>query len=100
MTLKMIALAGMTALTLAAPAVALADPWDHDRGYHDGDGWRDRDGWRGREEWRRHEWREHEAWEHRGYGYGWGDDRRCFVERRGYYNWYGQYVSRPVEVCR
>ena len=88
MNLKSIVLAGVTALSLAAPAAALADPWDHDRGYHDS--WRDRDD-RGR-----HAWREREAWEHRGYGWG----RRCFVENRGYYSWYGQYVSRPVEVCR
>ncbi|HXA38007.1 MAG TPA: hypothetical protein VNW53_03335 [Phenylobacterium sp.] len=90
MTLKSIVLAGVTALSLAAPAVALADPWDHDRGYHEG--WRDRD------EGRRHEWREHEAWEHRGYGWGYGP--RCFIERRGYHNWYGEYVWRPVRVCR
>jgi hypothetical protein len=93
MTLKTIVLAGVTALTLAAPAVALADPdWGRDRGYHDHDGWRDRDGWR------RHEWREHEAREHR--GYTWGYAPRCFVENRGYYTWYGDYVSRPVRVCR
>ena len=88
MTLKSIALAGATLIALAAPAAALADPyWGHDR-----DGWHDRD------DWRRSEWREHERWEHRGYGYGWGP--RCFVERRGYRDWYGRYVTRPVEVCR
>jgi hypothetical protein len=85
MILKSIVLAGVTALTLATPAAALAQPyWDHDRGYHD------------RDDWRRHEWREREAWEHRGYGYG----PRCFIERRGYRNWYGEYVSRQVRVCR
>ena len=85
MTLKTIVLAGVTALSLAAPAAALAQPYgDYDRGYHD------------RDDWRRHEWREREAWEHRGYGW----DRHCFVERRGYYNWRGDYVSRPVRVCR
>jgi hypothetical protein len=90
MTLKSIVLAGVTVLSLVAPAAALADPWGHDRGYHDG--WRDRD------DWRRHEWREHEAWEHRGYGWDYGP--RCFIETRGYYAWRGEYVSRPVRVCR
>jgi hypothetical protein len=88
MTLKSIALAGATLIALAAPAAALADPyWGHDR-----DGWHDRD------DWRRNEWRAHERWEARGYGYGHGP--RCFVERRGYRDGWGHYVTRPVEVCR
>ena len=90
MTLKTLALAGATILSLAAPAVALADPWDHGRGYHEG--WRDRDDQRG------HEWREHDRWEHRGYGWGYGAP--CWVENRGYYNWYGDYAYRPIRVCR
>jgi Ni/Co efflux regulator RcnB len=93
MTLKTVVLAGVTALSLAAPAAALAQPyWDQDRGYHDDRGYRDRD------DWRRHEWREREAWEHRGYGWGYG--QRCFIERRGHYDWRGYYVSRPVRICR
>ncbi len=96
MQMKSIVLAG-AALLLAAPAAALADPY-----WRYGEGWRDGDGWRAHErheyaEWRRHEWREHEAWEHRRYGWGY---RRCFIERRGSYNWYGDYVLRSVRVCR
>jgi hypothetical protein len=91
MTLKTIVLAGVTALSLAAPAAALAQPYaGYDRGYHDAgnrEGWRDRDDWR---------WRRHERWEHHDYAYG----RRCFIENRGYYGWNGRYVSRRVEVCR
>ena len=90
MNLKSIALAGATLITLAAPAAAVAQPyWGHDRGDYDRDRWRDRD------DWRRHQWREHERW---GYAYGYG--QRCWVERRGYYNWYGDYVYRPIRVCR
>ena len=89
MGMKSIILAGATVLSLAAPAAALAQPyWGH--GYHEG--WRDRD------DWRRHEWREHERWEHG--GWGWGYAPRCVIEDRGYYNWYGQYIYRPVRVCR
>lgn len=90
MNVKSIVLAAATVLSLAAPVAAMAEPWDHDRGYHEG--WRDRD------DWRRHEWREHERWEHR--GYGWGYAPRCWIENRGYYNWYGQYIYRPIQVCR
>src|SRR5581483_3491296 len=104
MTLKSLILAGAAAASLAAPAVALADPawgdhggWNHQdggwRGDHRGDfrdgdhrgwGWRDHDGWRG------------------GYRYGWGYgyDRGCYTTERGYHNWYGEYVVRPVQVCR
>lgn len=89
MSLKSIVLAGATLLSLAAPAAAMAQPyWDHDRGYHEG--WRDRD------DGRRREWREHERWEHGGGYYA----PRCFIENRGYYNWYGTWVYRPVRVCR
>ena len=96
MNLKSIILAGATALSLAVPAGALAQPWDR--------GWHDRDDWR-REEWREHERREHdrhERWEHRGYGYGYGYGYapRCFVEDRGYHDWYGRWVYRPVRICR
>ncbi len=103
MTFKSIVLAAATVVSLAAPAAAKADPyWGHEGGYREGwrDGedrreheWREHE-WREHGQWQRHEWRGHEAWEHGGYG------GRCFVERRGYYNWYGQYVSRPVRVCR
>jgi hypothetical protein len=93
MNLRSIVLAGATLIALAAPAAALADPeWGHDRGYQDR-GYQDR-GYQDRDDWRRHEWREHEGWR----GYGWAP--RCFLQNRGYYNWYGQYVSRRVEVCR
>jgi hypothetical protein len=86
MNLKTMILAGATALSLAAPAAAFADPyWGHDRDRRET--WRDRD-----------DWRRHEAWEHRGYAYGYG--RRCFIEDRGYYGWHGHYVSRLVRVCR
>lgn len=86
MNLKTIALAGVTLMSLAAPAAALADPrWDHDRSYYDHD--RYRDGWR------RREWRDRDDWR---YGYG----PRCWIENRGYYNWYGDYVYRPIRVCR
>lgn len=92
MKLKTIILAGVTAASLAAPVAAMAQPyWDHDRGYQDAR----RDDWR-RDDWRRGEYRAYDRWEGR---YD-RDYARCFVERRGYYNWRGQYVSRPVEVCR
>ena len=100
MTLKTIILAGVTAASLTAPlavaGAASAQPyWDHDRGYEDRrDDWR-RDEWR-REHWRRNEYRAYDRWDGR-YNRGYG---RCFTEQRGYYNWRGDYVSRPVEVCR
>ncbi len=97
MNVKLIVLGLAGVLALSAPAAAFADPddWGHDRGRHEG--WRDHEG-------RDHEWREHERWEH-GDGWrrdgGWGWDRpRCWVENRGYYNWYGEYVYRPIQVCR
>lgn len=84
MRLKSICLAGATLLAVALPAAASADPyWDHD-------------GWRAHE-WREHQWREHEAWERR--GWDWRDAPRCFVEDRGHYDWYGNYVYQPVRVC-
>ncbi len=89
MNLKSIILAGATVLSLAAPA-AMAQPY-WAPGYHEG--WRD--DWR--DDWRRHEWREHERWEHRR---GWGYAPRCFIENRGSYDWYGNYVYRPVRICR
>ena len=102
MTLKSILIAGVVLATLGAPLAASADPaWgyghDHD-GWHDG-GW-DHHDWREHEwrehEWREHEWREREAWRERGWGYG----PRCYTVERGYYAWDGDYVSRPVTVCR
>lgn len=83
MRLKSMCLAGATLLSLAIPAAASADPY-----------WGWRDDWR-RHEWREHEWREHAAWE-RGAWYG---GPRCVVEDRGYYDWYGRYVYRPVRIC-
>jgi hypothetical protein len=94
MSVRSIVLAGATLLSLAAPAAAFAQPyWGHDHGGY-------REGWQGRDGWRRHEWRERERWEHRRYGYGYGYGPRCFMARRGFYNWYGDYVYRPVRVCR
>ncbi len=91
MNLKSIVLAGVTAMSLAAPAAAMADPNAvHERGYHDRDYRRDRN------DWHRGEYRAFERWEgrfDRGYA-------RCFVENRGDDNWYDKYVWRPVEVCR
>ena len=91
--LKKLALAGATLVTLAAPAIAMAQPYDgYDRGYY-----RDRDDDR-RDAWRRHEWRAYERYEHRG---DYRDYRRCYTETRGgYYAWNGRYVPRVVEVCR
>jgi hypothetical protein len=93
MTPRSILISLATILALSAPAAAMADSgdWGHDREWHGG--WGDHNEWRGRE-WREHEWREHERWE-RG---GWGP--HCWVESRGYYNWYGEYVYRPVQICR
>ena len=94
MTLKTLALAGATLVTLAAPATVMAQPYygGYDRGYH-----RDRDDWR-RDEWRRNEWRAYERFDHRN---EWRDYRRCYTETRGgYYGWNGRYVPRIVEVCR
>ena len=96
MTIKSLILAGATVLSLAAPAVALADPyWEHEGGYHQH--WRDADDSR-RGEWRGRGWREHESWEHRHYGSEYAP--RCFIEHRGYYDGYGDYVSRRVRICR
>lgn len=94
MTLKTLALAGATLVTLAAPAMATAQSYydrdDHrgyDRGYYD------------RDAWRRHEWRAYDRYEDRRYDYR--DYRRCYTEDRGgYYTWNGRYVPRYVEVCR
>lgn len=89
MSLKTLTLGALAAAALAAPVTAMADPGD----WH-------RDDWRARE-WRAHEWREL-------HGYGWRPAYgrvvayapHCWVENRGYYNWYGAYVYRPVRVCR
>lgn len=98
MTLKTLALAGATLVTLAAPALATAQPYerDYDRGGYDRD--RDRGGY-DRDAWRRHEWRAYDRYEDRRQDYR--DYRRCFTEQRGgYYAWNGRYVPRMVEVCR
>jgi hypothetical protein len=100
MTLKTLALAGATLVTLAAPAMATAqsyygrgdydqrgyDQRGYDRGYHDRDAWRS------------HEWRAYERFDRRG---DYRDYRRCYTEDRGgYYAWNGRYAPRTVEVCR
>jgi hypothetical protein len=81
-------------LSLAAPATALADP-DWGRDAWRGPGW-DHDSWRGREHHER-AWREHEA-RPRPAAWGWYGPR-CVVEDHGFYDWYGRYVPRPVQVC-
>ena len=88
MTLKTMIMAGATLAVLAAPAVSTAQTWDRDHYRYD----RDRDGWR------RGEWRAYDRYEDR--RYAWRDHRRCWVEDRGFYNWYGRYQHRRVEVCR
>ena len=97
MNLKPILLGLAAVLALSAPAAAFADDddWGHDHGWHNG--------WR-KHEWREHEWREHHHWADRD---DWRGDWRgdwyrphCWIENRGYYDWYGEYVYRPVEVCR
>ena len=85
-TLKTMIMAGATLAVLAAPAVSMAQTWDRDHYRYD----RDHDGWRDRE------WRAYDRYEDR----SWRDQRRCWTENRGYYNWYGRYEYRPVEVCR
>ena len=93
MTLKTLALAGATLVTLAAPAIATAQPYDRG-GYEHGGYDRDRD----RDAWRRNEYRAYERYDQRG---DWRDYRRCFTETRGgYYAWNGRYAPRMVEVCR
>ena len=89
MRLNTVCLAGAALLSLAAPAAALADPWDHD-------GWR-REAWR-EHEWREHQWREHERWEHRRWDARWYGPR-CVVEDRGFYDGWGRWVYRPVRIC-
>jgi hypothetical protein len=86
-TLKTMIMAGATFAVLAAPAVSMAQTWDRDHGYRYD---RDHDGWR------RGEWRAYDRYEDR----SWRDQRRCWTENRGYYNWYGRYENRYVEVCR
>jgi|GEM_PF-1806525 len=115
MELKTVILAAAASISLAAPALALADPegWrggdapdqgyrGQYRGYGDQGGrdWHDqqRDEHRG-------DWRDHEYWEHHGGWWGgdgwrWAYPRRCWVEYRGYYEPDGDYVSRPVRLCR
>jgi len=103
MNLKPIILGLAGVLALSAPAAAFADPddwghdhWGHDRGWHNG--WRKHE-WRDHE-WREREWREHRRWADRD-DWRWGWDRpHCWIENRGYYNWYGEYVYRPVQACR
>jgi hypothetical protein len=86
MRLKSLSFAAAGLLSIALPAAASADPyWVHDD-------WR-RHEWR-EHEWREHEWRDHHPWADGGYG-----PPRCFVEDRGYYDWYGRYVYRPVRIC-
>ena len=102
-TLKTMIMAGATLAVLAAPAASMAQTWDRDHGYRydrDHDGWRDRDydGWRDRDGWRRGEWRAYDRYEDR--RYGWRSHRHCWTENRGFYNWYGRYEYRSVEVCR
>ena len=87
-TLKTMIMAGATLVTMAAPAVSMAQTWDRDHYRYD----RDHDGWRDRE------WRAYDRYEDR--RYDWRDQRRCWTEDRGFYNWYGRYEHRPVEVCR
>jgi hypothetical protein len=109
MRLKTIILGAAAAIGVAAPAAALAEPYGghdgghyaegarHDGGYRGGYGGGYRDDGGRRDGYRNGDWRERTAW---GYG-GWGyDGPRCFVENRGFYNWYGAYVSRPERVCR
>jgi hypothetical protein len=102
--LSLAAVIAVAAPLLAAPAVALADPWDHGRGGY-GEGWRDRGehrgwgggwGWGG-EGWREHEWREHEWREH--HGYGWYGGPRCTVQYRWGYDAWGNWVQYPVRSC-
>lgn len=94
-TLKTMIMAGATLAVLAAPAVSTAQTWDRDHGYrYDDRGWRDRDN----DGWRRGEWRAYDRHEDR--RYDWRDHRNCWVENRGFYNWYGRYEYRRVEVCR
>ena len=95
-TLKTMIMAGATLAVLAAPAASMAQTWDRDHGYRydrDHDGWRDRD-----DGWRRGEWRAYDRYEDR--RYGWRNHRHCWTETRGFYNWYGRYEYRSVEVCR
>lgn len=92
MTLKTLALAGATLVSLAVPATVMAQPYGYDHGGYDRGYHRDRD------DWRRDEWRAYERFDHRG---DWRDYRRCYTEERGgYYAWNGRYVPRMVEVCR
>jgi hypothetical protein len=101
MRLKSVCLAAAALLSLAAPATALADPeWGRDASR--GPGW-DHDGWRPHEHhehaWRdEHAWREHEPWARPAAWGGYGGPR-CVVEDHGFYDWYGRYVPRPVQVC-
>ena len=101
MTLKSILIAGVVLASLGAPLAASADPaWGYG---HDRDGWhgavwnRRDDDWRGHE-WREHAWREREAW--RSADRGWGYGQRCYTTERGFHAWDGDFVSRPVTVCR
>ena len=108
MNTKILLVAAMAALSLAAPVIAHADSddWRGDHGDYanrrDGDGGRD---WRGyRNDWRGGDRRgEGRGWNRREYGfrnYRWGHERRCWVENRGYYEPDGDYISRPIRVCR
>lgn len=101
-----LALAGLAAAAVLAPLSAQADPdWGRrydDHTYYGNPNGRDHDGRdRDRNEGREREWREH----HRDWGWNasWGGyayRRHCWTEQRGYYEPDGDYVSRPVTVCR
>jgi len=106
MNAKTLILAGVTALSLAAPLLAHADPdgWRGgergDRGYYAGNGGRDnRYGERGgdRRDGDRRGYGSRERWDRDG---RWGQQRRCWVTERGYYEPDGDYITRPVTICR
>ncbi len=98
MTLKNLLIAAAAVATLAAPAVALADPGYFHGGYesrgddHPYRGWGWGGGWHGG-------WGS--GWGH-GYRYGDGDGYRshCWIAPRGHFDPWGRWVVRPVEVCR
>jgi len=92
MNVKTLMIAGATALSLAAPAAAFADPdWGRDSGYHDG-------GYYDRGDHDRGDWRDHSHYARPAYGWGYGE--HCWTQVRPYRTWFGGIAYHRVWECR
>ena len=89
MNVKSLMIAGAAALSLTAPAAALADPvWNG--GYQDGyyaNHDYDHDGDNDRGDWDHHAYYGGDYYSHP--AYGWGYHRHCWTQIRPYRTWFG-----------